>query len=109
MHKYNALRYALILTTDGANYRRCLLYFPLALCARVSPTNRYANVRGKVGSTLSHRVSTFFHIWFSQTKYFNSVPLLKCQQEYTLSTARKFFLRARKRNYFTCLCCPIKK
>jgi hypothetical protein len=48
------------------------LYFP-GLCARVSPTNR--NVRGMV-CALSHRVSTFFHIWFSQTKYFNSVTLI---------------------------------
>jgi hypothetical protein len=38
----------------------------LPLCARVSPTNRYANVRVRLDPScaLSHRVSTFFHIWF---------------------------------------------
>ncbi len=36
------------------------------LCARVSPTNRYANVRGKVVLTHTEYCApvTFFHIWF---------------------------------------------
>ncbi len=55
-------------------FPRC--YFP---CVPGSPqrtaTPTYA-VRLDPSCALSHRVSTFFHIWFSQTKYFNSVPLI---------------------------------
>ncbi len=51
-------------------------YFP---CVPGSPqqtvTPTYA-VRLDPSCALSHRVSTFFHIWFSQTKYFNYVPLI---------------------------------
>ena len=55
-------------------FPRC--YFP---CVPGSPqrtfTPTYA-VRLDPSCALSHRASTFFHIWFSQTKYFNSVPLI---------------------------------
>ncbi len=55
-------------------FPRC--YFP---CVPGSPqqtaTPTYA-ARLDPSCALSHRVSTFFHIWFSQNKYLNSVPLI---------------------------------
>ena len=42
------------------------LYFAvlLPLCARVSPTNRYANVRGKVGSIMCSRTQSTYSLSF---------------------------------------------
>ena len=63
-------------------FPRC--YFP---CVPGSPqqtatTPTYA-VRLDPSCALSHRVSTFFHIWFSQTKYFNSDPLISTRKKAT--------------------------
>ncbi len=59
------------------------LYFPvlLPLCARVSPTNRYANVRGKVGSimcSLTQSIHFLSYLVFSnQIFQFCSLDSLK--------------------------------
>ena len=60
-------------------FPRC--YFP---CVPGSPqrtaTPTYA-VRLDPSCALSHRVSTFFHIWFSQTKYSNILSWFRRKQE----------------------------